>query len=91
VLVHAVDNSGQLVAQADGPPAGGERPTTGWRAGEVVADRRTLELPPGWRGALTLLVGLYDPTDPDLVPLPARLGDQAFPDGRVPAAEVLVR
>jgi hypothetical protein len=63
VLLHVVDDSGEVVAQADGPPSGGMRPTTSWRADEVISDERTVvsvsALQPG---EYTLLTGLYVPT-----------------------------
>ncbi len=56
-FVHAVGPSG-LLAQADGPP-GGLYPAPLWRAGDVVAEERSLTMPPG-----TVLsevrIGLYE-------------------------------
>jgi hypothetical protein len=64
VFIHLVNEAGQIVSQVDAIPVGGARPTTGWRAGEVVADAHSLpiptDLPPG-RYALN--VGLYNPDD----------------------------
>jgi hypothetical protein len=57
VFLHAYDAAGAIVAQRDGPPAGGALPTTDWRPGQVIVDRRTLVLPPG---EYRLRVGLYD-------------------------------
>ncbi len=61
VFVHAVDSTGRLVAQHDGIPGTGQRPTSGWAAGEEVGDRHGLLLPTAGPGELTILVGLYDP------------------------------
>jgi hypothetical protein len=54
ISVRLLDQSGQLVAQSDGVPFDGERPTTGWSPGEVVYDSHRLtlvdalaQLPPG--------------------------------------------
>ncbi len=62
VFVHLVDESGNILAQADGVPANWARPTTGWLPGEYVLDMHTLtipaDLPPG---PLSIRVGLYDP------------------------------
>ena len=60
-FVHLVDAGGVLVAQHDGVPLLGTRPTTLWDAGELVLDRHTFPLPerPAGEGA-TLLVGMYD-------------------------------
>jgi hypothetical protein len=62
VFVHLLDEGGRIVAQADAFPAGGKRPTTGWLAGEVVADRYALALPGDLKaGSYRLATGLYDP------------------------------
>ncbi len=47
VFVHAVCDS-ELVGQADGAPAGEWFPTTVWRPGDVIMDRRTLALEVPW-------------------------------------------
>jgi hypothetical protein len=61
VFVHLVDGSGRIVAQSDGEPAGGARPTTGWRAGEVIVEVRELVLPPGADlGNVEIRIGLYN-------------------------------
>jgi len=62
VFLHLVDAEGKLVAQSDGIPAGWNRPTTGWVAGEVIPDPRTLNIPAGVpAGGYALVAGLYDP------------------------------
>ncbi len=54
--------AGPPVAQHDGIPAGGTRPTAGWRAGEVVADPHTLAVPADTPpGDYLLIAALYDP------------------------------
>ena len=45
VFAHLVDSGGQTVAQHDGMPSLGNRPTSGWRLGEIVDDRFTLNSP----------------------------------------------
>jgi hypothetical protein len=62
VFVQAIDRAGRVAAQSDSVPMAGTRPTTGWRAGEIIPDRHTLT----WNadpapGDLTLIAGLYDP------------------------------
>jgi 4-amino-4-deoxy-L-arabinose transferase-like glycosyltransferase len=60
VFVHLVGAEPQPVAQADGPPLGGDYPTSFWRVGERLADRHELELPAGLAaGEYDLLVGMY--------------------------------
>jgi len=61
VFVHAVDDTGRVIAQHDGVPAAGERPTNSWAPGEAITDRHGLLLPPGWTGTLHIRVGLYEP------------------------------
>lgn len=61
VFVHALAPDGQLVAQHDAMPLNDLRPMTQWRAGEPVYDPHGLALPPTYRGALTVVIGLYDP------------------------------
>ncbi len=73
VFLHLVGPDGALAAQSDGIPAGWERPTTGWLAGEYVSDVHTLPLPADpLPGNYTLLAGLYKPNGPRLL----------APDGR---------
>ncbi|MHB9031510.1 MAG: glycosyltransferase family 39 protein [Anaerolineae bacterium] len=64
VFLHLMSEDGRLVAQHDGTPGSGARPTSSWAAGVPVSDRHALflprePLPSGTR--LRLLVGMYDP------------------------------
>ena len=60
VFVQLIDGQGRLVAQHDGPPAGGARPTTNWAVGESVADRHLALIPPELpAGTYQLIAGLY--------------------------------
>ncbi|MBI4322069.1 MAG: hypothetical protein HY675_26560 [Chloroflexi bacterium] len=62
VFVQALDSGGKLVFQHDGVPGLGISPTTGWVAGEVVADTHPLDIPASLpQGDYTIIVGLYDP------------------------------
>ncbi len=62
VFVHLVDEAGNIRGYGDGEPGGGQFPTTGWLAGEYLADAHTVNIaadaPPGM---YRLEVGLYDP------------------------------
>jgi hypothetical protein len=58
VFLHLLDANGNLVSQSDGEPANWTRPTTGWLAGEVVIDSRTLAAP--GPGEYTLRVGMVN-------------------------------
>jgi hypothetical protein len=63
VFVHAVDESGALLAQWDGQPQrGGEPyPMTSWVAGEVVSDTYPLQMAPADRDRLAAIaLGLYN-------------------------------
>jgi mannosyltransferase len=60
VFVHVGAPDAIPVAQADGVPGEWLRPTTTWRAGEVIADTYTVPLAGVSPGRYSLLVGLYD-------------------------------
>ncbi|HIP87926.1 MAG TPA: hypothetical protein EYH27_05765 [Anaerolineales bacterium] len=62
VFTHLLTPDGWLIAQHDGPPAGGARPTTGWVAGEVIVDPHVLvfnDEGAAYTGEARLAVGLY--------------------------------
>jgi hypothetical protein len=60
VFVHLDSAAGTLVAQHDGIPVAGLRPTDTWHPGETVDDHHALELPPDVpAGDYRLDVGLY--------------------------------
>lgn len=80
VLVHLEDGAGNIVGQADGPPTGGFRLTTSWRAGEVIVDERPLRLP-AEPGSYNLWIGLYGADS--LERLPAFRDGDPQPDNRV--------
>ena len=64
VFLHLLAADGRLVAQRDGEPAGGSRPTTGWATGEIVVDNHGLLLPDDLvPGEYALRLGLYDAFD----------------------------
>lgn len=59
VFVHLIGLDGELAAQADGPPASGDYPTSLWEFGEIVFDERlvpTQDLP---AGTYRLCLGMY--------------------------------
>ncbi len=66
VFVHLLNTEGQLVAQRDSEPVGGQRPTATWQVGDSVVDRYGVLLPEGLAaGRYRLIVGLYVPSSGD--------------------------
>ena len=64
VFLHLLAADGRLVAQRDGEPGGGSRPTMDWAAGELVGDNHGLLLPADLpAGEYALRLGLYDAFD----------------------------
>jgi len=87
VFVHLLDGGDQVVAQHDGDPVGGFTPTTRWRAGELIADRHRLPLPPGFsEGSYALEAGMYQSQ-----PMRNLQVEPAAPDGRIPLGEVMLK
>jgi 4-amino-4-deoxy-L-arabinose transferase-like glycosyltransferase len=61
VFAQLIDSGGNVIAQSDSIPAGGSRPTTGWRSGEYVVDEHLLRWNDRARsGSAQLIVGWYD-------------------------------
>jgi len=54
VFVHSLDADGQMIGQADGPPAANHYATTAWQPGEIVQDSRLVPTGARYR------IGLYD-------------------------------
>lgn len=66
VFVHLVNEQGAVIAQFDGPPGGGQSPTSTWERGELWMDSYPVILPEDLvSGSYRLLLGMY--TWPDLV------------------------
>jgi hypothetical protein len=59
VFVHLVDLDGELAAQADGPPTGGDYPTSMWEFGEIVFDERLIPTQGLPSGTYHLRLGMY--------------------------------
>jgi hypothetical protein len=80
-FVHLLDASGDILAQDDGPPGGGEAPIMGWLPGEYLTDSRSLRLPVDLAdGEYRLGVGFYDPVTG------VRLGDRVILDIPIPVS-----
>ena len=72
VFVHLLADDGRILAQHDGVPAGGARPTNEWLAGEYVSDAHELAWrEAGYSGPARLAVGLYDPLTGARLPMAA--------------------
>ncbi len=64
VFVHLLDESGTLRGQGDGPPVGGDYPTSFWEQGEVIIDKHRVDVDADApSGSYRLAVGLYLPAD----------------------------
>jgi hypothetical protein len=81
VFAQLLDAEGRLIAQSDSIPARGDRPTTGWRAGEHIIDMHELQFNElAAPGEAHLIVGMYDaltgqrimlePDGPDYIEVP---------------------
>lgn len=61
VFVQLLADDGRVLAQSDAQPAQGERPTTGWIAGEYITDTHTLQWHiTDYQGDARLIAGFYD-------------------------------
>lgn len=60
VFVQLFDGRDEKVAQHDGTPADGARPTDQWRPGDVIVDRHGLVVPAAAQPPFALVIGLYD-------------------------------
>jgi hypothetical protein len=61
VFVHLINSEGQLVAQQDGIPVHGERPTWSWWQAEIIPDPYSVNIDPALpSGIYALSVGMYD-------------------------------
>jgi hypothetical protein len=83
VFCHVLSASGELVAQRDGLPLYGVRPTPGWRAGELIEDSYEIlldgDLAPG---QYELSVGMYDAETMERLPARDAAGKR-LPDDRI--------
>jgi hypothetical protein len=69
VFVHLLDEAGQIVGQVDREPQGGEAPTTGWLAGEVVVDEIPISVKEAIVATQSIALGVYDPLTGKRLPL----------------------
>jgi hypothetical protein len=91
VFTHLRDEEGELVAQKDGVPANGDRPTTTWETGDLIEDHYEIPMAPETRpGRYALSTGMYDPISLDRLSAFNPEG-QPFSRNRVPLATVRVQ
>ncbi len=63
ISLQVFDENKRLVAQTDGVPSNGARPTTDWQLGEIIVDPHTLHLPTDLpSGQYRLLLLMFDST-----------------------------
>jgi hypothetical protein len=90
VLIHLLDPSGVKVAQADGAPARGARPTSQWRAGNTIIDTHQIALPTDLPpGEYKLAFGMY--RWPSLERLALRSGEARLDDDVIWVPIVVMR
>jgi hypothetical protein len=68
VFSHLLSPEQQLIAQHDGAPMAGTRPTTSWTPGELVVDFHQLVFTQdaiGYTGTAQISLGLYNPAAPE--------------------------
>jgi hypothetical protein len=62
VFTHLLAGDGRLIAQHDGAPAGGTRPTSSWAPGETIVDEHPMSFAIlDYTGPVRIAVGMYDP------------------------------
>jgi 4-amino-4-deoxy-L-arabinose transferase-like glycosyltransferase len=70
VFVHLLDREGNLVAQRDSMPVGGQRPTTSWHTGEQISDNYGVMIPVNAApGLYQLVVGMYSESTGERLPV----------------------
>jgi hypothetical protein len=72
IFVHALDQAGTVVAQADGQPQNGDYPMSAWAKGDWLSDEHILNLPPQ---AVRLEVGLYQAQSGGRLPIDGQARD----------------
>lgn len=83
VFVHLLDGAGNLVAQSDGMPLGGNWPTTCWQPGAAFTDEYEISLPGGLAaGDYQLSAGFYWLPSLERLPLQGTTAD-SIPLGSV--------
>jgi hypothetical protein len=84
VFTHLLDEGGTIIAQHDGAPVSGRRPTHTWQQGDRIIDTHRL----AWQtqtyaGTATIAVGLYDFQTQERVPAYGSEGERLTDDRAV--------
>jgi hypothetical protein len=88
VSVRIADSSGVLIAQHDGLPGNGKKPTSWWQEGWQIRDVHYLQISPhAQAGPGSLEVVVYDSRSSDIVPFDAPRGGSSSAGGE-PAASL---
>jgi hypothetical protein len=61
MFVHVLDQQGKIVAQADFQMEQGGQTTSSWLPGKRVILERGVALPPGFKGKVSVVIGITDP------------------------------
>lgn len=69
VFVQMLGPTGTVIGQHDAQPINNSWPTTNWQAGEVVADPHQIEFPTTQPGDYRLIVGLYEASTGQRLPV----------------------
>ena len=69
-----------MVAQADGPPTGGDYPTSLWAPGETIVEQRTLDVEDLSSGVYELALGMYLLETGDRLPATGANGERLAHD-----------
>lgn len=85
MFVHVQPRKGAGLVNADHVPIHGLFPSSRWRKGQILRDEHVLQVPPGARGELQVLVGLYHGTG--RIPVASGPADD---QGRVVAAHIVL-
>ncbi|MBN1889209.1 MAG: hypothetical protein JW850_14545 [Thermoflexales bacterium] len=88
IFVHLLSPDGRLLAQHDGVPVYGTRPTSDWQAGQYILDEHLVPLGPDVPpGRYTLRIGLYRPDSGQRLAVRNHAGTE-LPDRSLFLAEV---
>ncbi len=90
VFMHLLDEGGQVRGQKDSPPVEGAYPTTSWRTGQVVEDRRVIPLTVA-PGRYRLAAGMYDLTTLERLEAADGAGERWPDDQIILSREIAIR